>query len=126
MRRLTHFVVLIAFIFSCGGQWYIPQCVAWVNMVRDYSRMVSLKEAVEMTFSGEYPCPICKAITESKKQSDKDQAFAIEKYAKKYFSPAESAAGVREAVGFEYADYLNPLEARTEAPPTPPPRGVLG
>ena len=62
MRRLTLLVVLVAFIFSCGGQWPVLQCIAWVNMVREYSEIVPLAKAVEMTFSGQNPCAICKAI----------------------------------------------------------------
>ena len=66
MRRLTHLVVLVAFIFSCGGQWVVLQGLAWANMVREYSEVVPLQQAVKMTLSGEYPCPLCKAIAEKK------------------------------------------------------------
>ena len=75
MRRLTHLVVLLAFVFSCGGQWAAIQCVAWANMIRDYSQMVPLAQAMKMTFSGDYPCAICKALAE-KKNSDQQKAFS--------------------------------------------------
>ncbi len=55
MRRLTHFIVLAAFVFSLGGHWYLLQGLAWVNMVREYSQMVPLTQAVEMTLSGNRP-----------------------------------------------------------------------
>ena len=52
MRRLTHLIVLAAFIFSCGGHWYLLQGIAWIKMIRDYSQFVPVNEAVSMTLSG--------------------------------------------------------------------------
>jgi hypothetical protein len=124
MRRLTHIIVLAAFVFSCGGQWYVLQCVAWVKMMHDYAQMVPLTEAVSMTFSGQYPCAICKAIAE-KKQSENDKICSLEKVEKKFFPPVELALVRPEATPFQYPGYLNSLQARTEPPPTPPPRLAL-
>ena len=62
MKRLTHLIVLAAFIFSCGGHWYLLQGIAWVKMVQDYAQFVPVAEAVSMTLSGKYPCAICQAI----------------------------------------------------------------
>jgi hypothetical protein len=86
MRRLTHVIVLVAFILSCGGQWAFFQCIAWANMIREYSEMVPLAQAVQMTFSGQYPCPICKAIAE-KKSSEQQKSLALDKYEKKFVLP---------------------------------------
>ena len=85
MRRLTLVVVLVAFVFSCGGQWPVLQCIAWVNMIREYSEMVPLAEAVQMTLSGQYPCALCKAIAE-KKQSGDTKTAALVKHEKKMLS----------------------------------------
>jgi hypothetical protein len=125
MRRLTHLVVLSAFIFSCGGQWYALQCVAWINMIHDYSRMVPFTEAVSMTFSGKYPCAICKALAE-KKQSENDKIASVEKYAKKFFAPAADDVAAPLVAAMHYPDFLNALQTRAEAPPSPPPRLVPG
>jgi hypothetical protein len=125
MRRLTHIIVLAAFVFSCGGQWYALQCVAWVKMLHDYSQMVPFTEAVGMTFSGQYPCPICKAIAE-KKQSENDKLCSLEKVEKKFFPPVAVALARPDAVSFQYADYLGSFQTRAEPPPTPPPRQALG
>jgi hypothetical protein len=125
MRRLTHIIVLAAFVFSCGGQWYVLQCVAWVKMLHDYSRMVPFTEAVGMTFSGQYPCPICKAIAE-KKQAENDKLCSLEKYGKKFFPPAAVAPVRPEGVPFQYPGCMSSLQTRAEPPPTPPPRQALG
>jgi hypothetical protein len=124
MRRLTHIIVLAAFVFSCGGQWYVLQCVAWVKMLHDYSQMVPFAQAVGMTFSGQYPCEICKAIAE-KKQAENDKICSLEKYDKKFLPPVAIAPAPPNATPFQYADYLSFLQAHSEPPPTPPPRQAL-
>jgi len=121
MRRLVQITVLAAFVFSCGGHWYVLQAVAWVNMIRDFSHMVPFTEAVSMTFSGKYPCEYCQLI-EKKKQDSANQSCAIKKYDKK-FSPAFSLA-VRAVTASpcNYPDWSPSWSEHSEAPPTPPPR----
>jgi len=121
MKRLMQLFVLGAFIFSCGGHWYVLQCIAWVNMIHEYSQVVPLTEAVSMTFSGKYPCPLCKAIAE-KKESERLQLCAIEKYEKKFFPPISVTAVDPPAAPMQYPDLLISFQVRTEPPPTPPPR----
>jgi hypothetical protein len=125
MRRLTHFIVLAAFVFSLGGHWYLLQGLAWVNMVREYSQMVPFTQAVSMTLSGQYPCPICKAIAE-KKNSEQGKLISLDKYDKKFCPPAAMAAvALPLPVLISYADSRASLRFRSETPPTPPPRSVL-
>ena len=116
------FLVLVAFIFSSGGEWSLLQCVAWANMVREYSQDAPLSEAVQMTFSGEHPCPMCKAIAEEKKQ-DNGKALALLKRDKPL---ASSAFVMRTAdvspVSVHYLEKRFVLRVLAEAPPTPPPR----
>jgi hypothetical protein len=122
MRRLTLLVVLVAFIFSCGGQWYVLQGIAWANMIREYSQMVPLSQAVEMTLSGHYPCPLCQIIAE-RKNAEHDKIATIEKQEKKILSialvvkaPFSPGADQIFLVGDEF------LRTRSEPPPLPPPR----
>ena len=122
MRRLTHGIVLAAFVFSCGGQWYALQCVAWIKMIHDYAQTAPLTQAVQMTFSGQYPCSICKAIAE-KKNDEQRKSLTLEKYEKKFTPPLAIALSSRTpATPVHYAGYSSSLAGRTEAPPTPPPR----
>ena len=122
MRRLTLLVVLVAFIFSSGGQWPLLQCIAWANMIREYSEMVPLGKAVEMTFSGQYPCAICKAIAE-KKQSEDAKTAAIIKHEKKIVAHSLIAAEPRSTVSPQcFTMAKENLNTRSDRPPTPPPR----
>lgn len=125
MRRLSHLVVLAAFLFSCGGHWYVLQGIAWVNMIRDYSQFVPVAEAVRMTLSGQYPCSLCKAIAE-KKQAENEKACALEKYDKKFFPPdAGVITCAAEGEDQEHAVGSARFPSRPEAPPVPPPRRGL-
>ena len=124
MRRLTHLIVLVAFVFSCGGQWAAFQVMAWGNMIREYSEMVPLSQAVEMTFSGQYPCPICKAIAE-RKSSEQQKDFALNKYDKKFPLPVVAAVALPKVSDLSYMEPLFVFSSRTESPLTPPPRDAL-
>jgi len=122
MRRFALLVVLAAFTFSCGGQWGVLQAIAWVNMVREYSQMVPFTQAVEMTFSGQYPCALCKAIAE-KKNSEQQQALALDKHEKKLFSPSLGVKTRSTTVSPQVFVIREPwFQTRSEAPPAPPPR----
>jgi hypothetical protein len=124
MRRLTFFVVLVAFTFSCGGQWPVLQCVAWANMIREYSAMVPFTQAVQMTFSGQYPCALCKAIAE-KKQSENTKIAALFKHEKKIASPGFFVDQRVVTISPQtFAAQEQFFQTRSEAPPTPPPRFV--
>ena len=124
MRRLTHLIVLVAFVFSCGGQWAAFQVIAWGNMICEYSQMVPLSTAVEMTFSGQYPCPICKAIAERKSaEQQKDVTFA--KYDKKFPLPVVAELPHLKNADIAYPTFTVLFSSRVETPPTPPPRAAL-
>jgi hypothetical protein len=122
MRRCAILLVLVAFIFSSGGEWAVLQCVAWANMIREYSEMVPFPEAVKMTFSGEYPCALCKAIAE-KKQSDNGKIAALAKHEKLIATPVFSC---RPRVAMPMPPFYvmreSFLQTRSDVPPTPPPR----
>lgn len=122
MRRCAVFFVLVAFVFSSGGEWTVAQCVAWANMIREYSQTETLGHAMQMTFSGEHPCALCKAIAE-KKQHDNGKAIAVAKQEKPFCSRAFllTAREANGSPGF-YVSRETFLRTWAEAPPVPPPR----
>jgi len=84
--------------------------------------MVPLAKAVEMTFSGQYPCALCKAIAE-KKQSEDNKAAGLLKHEKKIVSLAllfQARGAAVTPQTFEVTRQF--LASRSEPPPTPPPR----
>jgi hypothetical protein len=123
VRRLTLFVVLVAFLFSCGGQWPVLQVVAWANMIREYSQMVPLATAVQMTFSGHYPCALCKALAQKNQSEDNNKIAALVSHEKKLL-PAALVMSVPETDNspLVFRTAQPRLETRSDSPPTPPPR----
>ena len=124
MRRFTLLVALTAFIFSCGGHWYVLQGVAWVNMIRNYSEMVPFSEAVSMTLSGKYPCAICKAIAE-KKSTEQQKSFSAEKLGKKFSLPVELRPIAITYSDMHYPDFISSIKSSNESPLVRPPRSAL-
>jgi hypothetical protein len=71
-------VVLVSLlIFVMGGHWIILQSIAWVSMAAEYSRDMSLPQAITKTFSGKDPCKICKLVAEGKKTEKKQEAYRL-------------------------------------------------
>jgi hypothetical protein len=124
MRRFSALVVLAAFALSCGGQWGLLQGLAWANMIREYAQVVPLAQAVQMTFSGHYPCAMCKLIAE--KKTKQDQAGLLAKQDKKQAPIIAALATVdRPASPLVFPVRETSLVTRADVPPTPPPRGLL-
>lgn len=58
---------------SIGAHWALLQGVAWVGMAVTYSvERGSLVEGLEMTFDGDHPCPMCKAVKKGTESEQKD------------------------------------------------------
>ena len=74
--------IAVALFGIVGGHWAVLQSVAWAQMVHDYSSQGSLQSAVEKTFSGKYPCSLCKKIALEKQKEKKTEA-SLEKIQKK-------------------------------------------
>ena len=62
MRSFLHAILILAIV--CAANLHLPvlQVIAWTGMLVSYSQDRSFAEAAEMTFDGEHPCPMCKAI----------------------------------------------------------------
>ena len=103
----------------------VIQITAWVSMVP--TRLVktrSLEAAVESTFSGEYPCPLCKIAAETREQEQNEEESTAEyKKSRQVFCKSRSVRlGRPPSVFFGYRLPGN-LEApsRRYLPETPPP-----
>jgi hypothetical protein len=49
-----------------GWHWAFLQGIAWTGMVIRYAAESNLADAVQKTFDGQHPCPMCKAIQKGK------------------------------------------------------------
>jgi len=117
----------MAVFMVAGGHWAVLQGVAWTQMLWSYSKDAgSISEGLKKTFSGKYPCPLCKKVEEGRKQENKQ--------------PATTPAATKLDVVLMLADGLMALPVarkivffssdevfwrRVEAPPAPVPRCVF-
>ncbi len=73
----TGFARSIAFfagIHLLGGHWLALQMVAWIGMFAVNSQDVPLSTALEKTFNGKHPCPLCHAV-ESGREKERDNTL---------------------------------------------------
>ena len=71
---MTHYRTISTLLLSAlllANNLHLPflQVVAWCGMLVSYSRDNSAAEAIEMTFDGDHPCPMCKAIKKAQRSS---------------------------------------------------------
>ncbi len=106
------------------------QVVAWSRMLVDYSAQAGLAEGMSMTFDGQHPCCMCKAIAESRKQqrdTDKElpDLISLRLVLKEFVPPGTTAAPAPRAVAFRAEGFVplsNGSSVHGEGPPVPPPR----
>lgn len=90
-------------------------------MVRDYSEQVPVLTAVKMTVSGQYPCKMCKAISE-KRQQENDKLTKLPEFKKDFLETPALVLVEPPSAPWTYAVVdCHPVPLR-DVPPTPPPR----
>jgi hypothetical protein len=119
--RAGHLLLIIALLGATGAHWAALQSVAWVTMLADNARVAPLTEALEKTFDGKHPCPLCNKIAQGR-QSEKKSDFQTELKKLDFFN--QQAAFVFHApthfILLGHSGGLAPSLNRT--PPVPPPR----
>lgn len=123
--RLIKWLAVVTLTFALGSHWAILQSVAWVTMVAGYSQTAPLNVALAKTFDGKHPCPLCKFVAKGKNSEQKQDRQKL--LTKLDFFLVSSRMIVcpplPDPVSFAL---LVTADARSGAPPTPPPRPLLG
>jgi hypothetical protein len=121
-------LMAVAMLSLLGGHWAILQAVAWSQMLRDYSRDASLGVAVEKTFSGDYPCALCKRVAEGqRRESQKTPLVKLEKKSVELAPDPAVVIARPPANEFRYPPIARSLPSeRFDAPPRPVPRALVG
>jgi hypothetical protein len=66
LKNLSRLIfVVLGCVHLCGGPQGLMQCVAWAGMLVSYSQEGTVAQAVENTFDGKHPCPLCLAIRQA-------------------------------------------------------------
>ena len=120
LRNVSRWILIGLLALTVGGQWFILQSAAWAGMVVSYAKGATLTEAINKTFDGQHPCPLCKFVARGQaherkqemRQSPKTDFFLNAVFVIRF--------GLRPFAGHPFTRSF-PL-ARREAPPFPPPR----
>jgi hypothetical protein len=122
-RRLGCIVMTAALFLSVGGHLALLQGVAWVTMIRDFSRTGSVTAAVEKTFDGKHPCAMCKKIAAQRTQEESAPVTTkVDKKAEVFIASdgASIPLPIVRAFAFPPHPFLNVPE-QLSAPPVPVP-----
>jgi len=124
-RHFSVACLLLAWLCANGAVWNVVQVVGWTKMLRDNSRVMTLAQALEVTFDGSTACKFCHLAEQGQDASrDAQPSTAPDASADKIlliaecvpapvlFAPGNSWPGATDASG----------RLRTEAVPVPPPR----
>jgi hypothetical protein len=111
-----HGLLVVAIVAALGGHWCLLRTVAWTTMQAN-----DLAEAVQLTFDGQHPCCLCKAIAAAKKSERKAQYPA--QWKRLEFLVKEEPPRLQAPTQFRLLPLIEArAESTTREPPTPPPR----
>lgn len=128
VKTWTRALVVVALMISIGAHWALLQSAAWVGMAVAYTvDRGSLVEGLSDTFSGERPCPLCKAVANGL-AVDQDPGEAPAPPAKY----KELILGLVAAPQFVFppappsawSTISRTAQRLTQRPPTPPPQAA--
>ena len=63
--------MVLSLCAAIGLHWAALQSIAWAGMLVNYARSGSIASAIEMTFDGKHPCPLCNAIAKARQGGKK-------------------------------------------------------
>jgi len=124
LPRLARRVLVLLLCLSLGMHWAVLQGVAWTGMFLANLNQGTVTEAVEKTFDGEHPCPLCLAVKEGQKQEKDDSKPLTAKSVKKFEAVlvAETRLVAPPAQIRSFPWLVSRFEGRSERPSMPPPR----
>ena len=128
--RFCRACLIFALVTSVGLHWAVLQSAAWVTMMVTYSKDATVVEALEKTFDGEHPCPLCKVVEKgaaadgkNDDESGKNRQEAGSKIQKIDLMLAAADAVVTPPPGgADFPPFTQRPVSLTEDVRTPPPR----
>ncbi|MEO7099502.1 MAG: hypothetical protein ABI162_09085 [Luteolibacter sp.] len=134
LKGLRTFLVLLSCLHLSVGGTGLLQILAWSRMLVNFSATAGLAHGVAMTFDGQHPCRLCKALAaaDNKRQKDEPEEspeLAAMKFALGNLLPSEANEPLLpHAVDFLLPGFV-PVKAGhsipADSPPVPPPQGLL-
>jgi hypothetical protein len=118
-------LMCLAMFSVAGGHWAILQTVAWAKMLGDFSRGASIEVAIMKTFSGKYPCALCRKVEKGRQIEEAPATVKVEKKTESFLCAQNPIAQLLFPRDFSYPPGVRlACIGRSDAPPFPPPRLV--
>jgi hypothetical protein len=130
LKKAGWLASVFAIFTSCGGHWMALQAVAWGRMLASNVQTDSLAVAVEKTFDGDHPCPMCQKISAARAEERREQQASAAAAPARVLAdlmclPVRAAIpAVSWQMAFHRPAELRPPADRADPPPTPPPCGA--
>ena len=119
--RVGKCLVVLAAVLATGAHWVFLQSVAWVGMTVDFSRTEALGAALQKTFDGRHPCPLCKRVDEGRKAERKTEMQNVQTKLDLFCERSNEIAS--EPIPFSSPIAILLRDAMlAQPPPVPPPR----
>lgn len=115
--------MVIALCAVSGAHWAILQSFAWTAMLAQNLRVDSFSVAVTRTFDGQHPCRMCKAVAAGKSATKKTEfTDAVSRF--EFLTAACCVIAYVPEPSVAVPVVNESAVARSEQPPTPPPRAL--
>lgn len=124
VKSACRVLITLALVLSIGLHWAVLQSAAWVGMIVSYSHEGTISQALEKTFDGEHPCPLCHLVQEGSSQ-EKQSAPEKQSSVKKLDMALERRVTFCMPTSPPIAEWEPErviVVARTNEPVKPPPR----
>jgi len=116
--------MIVALLAATGTHWAALQSIAWTTMLANNLQSGSMSQALEKTFDGKHPCPLCRAVAAGKEAEQKSD-FTLE-LKKLEYPPAPERFALVAPAQFRILPQVNfSAETLTQQPPVPPPRAAF-
>lgn len=124
--RFAKAIALIAGVHVLGGHWLTLQIVAWMGMFAVNSQQGDLGSALEKTFDGKHPCPLCCAVEAGQKKEKENQRKQLVDTINKVnaVAPAKVELPAPTPSLLVYFSFSRSAESIRIQPPSPPPWSV--
>lgn len=118
-------LVLLACL-SLGLHRGVVQGIAWTQMLVNYAGENSLLVAVEMTFDGQHPCPLCEVVKDDREAEHKQTPDSSQAGKKLHAVLASFPALIPPSAGDgSFSGQHFQVVCRFRQPEMPPPRRVM-
>ena len=123
--RYPRWLIVSLLIVAVGAHWTVLQSAAWIGMLASNLGTTSIREAWSKTFDGKHPCKLCRVVhggkSAEKKQDNQNPQTKLDLLL--IGRPSITFRWQREPFQLEPSAQV---VTRSDTPPRPPPKSLLG